>query len=119
MSLAGLKLRDQWSQYVNDGATPISNATLVVDKLEGAIAQAAAQLIWIGKGYPAVECCKASPHIAIPLFILGILQLGELAHPMMDLTWTMGRLMVIRRSRYCALTSVLHWTSFQLTNETL
>jgi hypothetical protein len=108
MSLAGLNLRDQWSRYVNDGATPISNATLVVDKLEGAIAQAAAQLIWIGKGYPAVERYKASPHIAIPLFILRLLQLGKLAHPMTDLTWAMGWLMLTRRSRHCALMSVLH-----------
>ncbi|KAJ8580341.1 hypothetical protein M405DRAFT_61577 [Rhizopogon salebrosus TDB-379] len=46
MSLAGLHLRAQYLQFSNS-ATPISNATLALETLEGAIAQAAAQLVWI------------------------------------------------------------------------
>jgi hypothetical protein len=95
MSLASLNLSAQYSQFINS-ATPIFNVTLDLDTLEGAISQAAAQLVRIGKGYPAVERFKASPHIAIPLFILRILQRDGLAHPMEDLTLAMGWLMLIR-----------------------
>jgi hypothetical protein len=105
MSLAGLHLRAQYLQFTNS-ATPISNATLALETLEGAIAQAAAQLVWIGKGYPVVERFKASPHIDIPLFILRILQRDKLAHPMVDLTWAMGRLIPSRRSLHYASMSV-------------
>jgi len=47
MSLVGLNLTAQWSQYSSNWLPPISNATLTPDKLESAVAQAAAQLIWI------------------------------------------------------------------------
>jgi hypothetical protein len=105
MSLAGLQLSAQYSQ-ISNWATPISNATLALDTLEGAIAQAAAQLVWIGEGYPAVDHFKASPHIAMPLFNLRILQRDRLAHPMVDLTWAMGWLIPSRRSLHYASMSV-------------
>ncbi|KAG1807876.1 uncharacterized protein BJ212DRAFT_1485446 [Suillus subaureus] len=47
MSLVGLNLTDEYSQFLYDGARPISNFTLRPDQLEFAIAKAAAQLIWI------------------------------------------------------------------------
>lgn len=47
MSLVGLNLTDEYSQFLYDGARPISNFTLRLDELEFAVARAAAQLIWI------------------------------------------------------------------------
>lgn len=47
MSLVGLNLTDEYSQFLYDGARPISNFTLRPDELEFAVARAAAQLIWI------------------------------------------------------------------------
>jgi hypothetical protein len=49
MSLVGLKLSAQHSQW-KSGAPPVSTFVLSPDKLEVAVAQAAAELIWIGKG---------------------------------------------------------------------
>jgi hypothetical protein len=50
MSLVGLNLTDEYSRFLYDGARPISNFTLRPDELEFAVARAAAQVIWIGKG---------------------------------------------------------------------
>ncbi|KAG1844694.1 hypothetical protein F4604DRAFT_1937384 [Suillus subluteus] len=47
MSLVGLNLTDEYSQFLYDDARPISNFTLRPDELEFAVARAAAQLIWI------------------------------------------------------------------------
>ncbi|KAG1807955.1 uncharacterized protein BJ212DRAFT_1303162 [Suillus subaureus] len=47
MSLVGLNLTDEYSQFLYDGARLISNFTLRPDQLEFATAKAAAQLIWI------------------------------------------------------------------------
>ncbi|KAG2064921.1 hypothetical protein BDR04DRAFT_1109348 [Suillus decipiens] len=47
MSLVGLNLTDEYSQFIYDGAVPISNFTLRPDQLEFAIARAAAQVIWL------------------------------------------------------------------------
>jgi hypothetical protein len=95
MSLVGLNLTAQWLQYWS-WSPPVSNATLTPDILESAVAQAAAQLIWIGKG---------SPKITLPgLFSLTLLILkrGKLAHPMEDLTLEMERQMPFRRSLHYA-----------------
>ncbi|KAG2145695.1 hypothetical protein BD769DRAFT_1417277 [Suillus cothurnatus] len=47
MSLVGLNLTNEYSQFLYDRARPISNFTLRPDELEFAVARAAAQLIWI------------------------------------------------------------------------
>ncbi|KAJ8586401.1 hypothetical protein M405DRAFT_883304 [Rhizopogon salebrosus TDB-379] len=47
MSLVGLNLTAQWLQYSQSLSPPISDAILTPDKLQSAVAQAAAQLIWI------------------------------------------------------------------------
>lgn len=47
MSLVGLNLTDEYSQFLYDGARPISNFTLRPDELEFAVARAAAQVVWI------------------------------------------------------------------------
>ncbi|KAG2344185.1 hypothetical protein BDR05DRAFT_999340 [Suillus weaverae] len=47
MSLVGLNLTDEYTQFLYEGARPISNFTLRPDELEFAVAKAAAQLIWI------------------------------------------------------------------------
>jgi hypothetical protein len=49
MSLVGLNLSAQYSQWMS-GAPPVSTFVLSPDKLEVAVAQAVAQLMWIGKG---------------------------------------------------------------------
>ncbi|KAJ8583354.1 hypothetical protein M405DRAFT_937272 [Rhizopogon salebrosus TDB-379] len=46
MSLVGLNLSAQYSQWMS-GAPPVSTFVLSPDKVEGAVAQAVAQLIWI------------------------------------------------------------------------
>jgi len=49
MGLVGIDFEAQYSKFYN-GATPTpSTFVLTPDKLESAIAQAAAQLMWIGK----------------------------------------------------------------------
>jgi hypothetical protein len=99
MSLVGLNLTAQWLDYAS-WSPPVSNATLTPDKLESAVAQAAAQLIWIGKG---------SPEITLPgLFssTLLILKRGKLAHPTEDSILEMERLMPFRRSLHSASMSV-------------
>ncbi|KAG2145422.1 uncharacterized protein EDB93DRAFT_1104674 [Suillus bovinus] len=47
MSLVGLNLTQEYIQFRDDGALPISNFTLRPDELEFAVARAAAQLIWL------------------------------------------------------------------------
>ncbi|KAG2355726.1 hypothetical protein BDR07DRAFT_1464413 [Suillus spraguei] len=47
MSLVGLNLTDEYTQFVYANALPISNFTLRPDELEFAIARAAAQVIWL------------------------------------------------------------------------
>lgn len=70
MSLVGLNLTAEYSQASLWGL-PVPTAVLSPDKLEAAIAQVAAQIIWIGKRTrlsPALSCfhfclCYA-PHLA-------------------------------------------------------
>ncbi|KAG2039442.1 hypothetical protein BDR03DRAFT_980928 [Suillus americanus] len=64
MSLVGLNLTDEYSQFLYDGARPISNFTLRPEELEFAVARAAAQLIWIGKGYVVFDVFKHFPVLA-------------------------------------------------------
>ncbi|KAG2145429.1 uncharacterized protein EDB93DRAFT_503795 [Suillus bovinus] len=49
MSLVGLNLTEEYIQFLDDGALPISNFTLRPGELEFAIAKAVAQLIWLAE----------------------------------------------------------------------
>ena len=49
MELIGIDFRAQFSQFSNFLPPTVSTFVLTPDKLESAIAHAAAQLIWIGK----------------------------------------------------------------------
>jgi hypothetical protein len=81
MSLTGLQLSAQYSQFSNS-ATPISNATLALETLEDVIAQADAQLVWIGKGRTFQSIASHYHTLIQSAYTTG----GELAHPMKDLT---------------------------------
>jgi hypothetical protein len=100
MSLVGLNLT---AQYLSS-LPPVSNATLTPDTLESAVAQAAAQVIWIGKGSPAITFYKPLPGLFS--FTLLIHKRGKLAHPMEDSILETEWLMQFRRSLHSASMSV-------------
>jgi hypothetical protein len=102
MSLLGLNLTAQYLQYDND-TLPVSTFVLSRDKLEGAVAQAAAQLVWIGKGSSAVNLLQ---HFPVLIYSAYITQRGKLARPVGDLTSAMGWPILFRISLHYVLMSV-------------
>jgi hypothetical protein len=105
MSLLGLNLTAQYLQYndLNDVTLPVSTFVLSRDKLEAAVAQAAAQLVWIGKGSPAVNLLQ---HFPVLIHSAYITQRGKLARPVGDLTLAMGWPIPFRISLHYVLMSV-------------
>jgi hypothetical protein len=102
MTLLGLNLTAQYLQYRND-TPPISTFLLSRNKLEAAVAQAAAQLVWIGKGSSAVNLLQYCPVLIHSAYIT---QRGELARLVGDLTLAMGWPTQFRRSLHYVLMSV-------------
>jgi hypothetical protein len=102
MSLLDLNLTAQYLQY-GDDTPPVSTFVLSRDKLEAAVAQAAAQLVWIGKGSSAVNLLQ---HFPVLIHFVYITQLGKLARPVGDLTLAMGWPIPFRISLHYVLMSV-------------
>jgi hypothetical protein len=102
MSFLGLNLTAQYIQCFN-GTPPISTFVLSRDKLEAAVAQAAAQLVWIGKGSSAVNLLQYCPVLIHSAYTT---QRGELARLVGDSTLAMGWPTPFRRSLHYVLMSV-------------
>jgi hypothetical protein len=102
MSLVGLNLTAQYFQY-HGFAPPISTFVLSQNKLEAAVAQAAAQLVWIGKGSSAVNLLQ---YCAVLIHSAYTTQRGKPARPVGDSTSAMGWPIPFRRSLHYVLMSV-------------
>jgi hypothetical protein len=103
MSLLGLNLTAQSLQYSID-TPPNSTFVLSRNELEAAVAQAAAQLVWIGKGSSA--SINLLQHFPVYIHSAYTTQRGELARTVGDLTSAMGWPMPFRISLDYVLMSV-------------
>jgi hypothetical protein len=110
MSLLGLDLNAQFLQWLDNDTPPISTFVLSRNKLEAAVAQTAAQLVWIGKESSAVNLFQYCPVLTHSAYVT---QRGKPVHLVRDLTLAMGWPIPFRISLHYVLMSVrAAWTLF-------